>query len=289
MNDPNRDNKFSEYSFRYYEQLADYTNNHFFSSNILGLTFSGDKRDHPLNPTKGHFTSIATDGWNIFMSLSDLSGIARYARFQFAHFHFFSLAKNLVLATKFKAGHIMQLDDNSVIPFDRQFFAGGANSVRGWPARQLHYSYRNTQNASNTEDFNSDQFEFDSDIVGSSTLVEGSIEFRYHFNRPTNLSSQLADQISSIGFTGFIDFGNAFGWYAESPDRQTSLDPIDYFTKLAVSIGAGLRYDMPIGPLRADVAFPFFGPKVGTSNYMTYTFSEAFKSPVFYIGIGHAF
>lgn len=289
MEDPDRDNKFSEYSFRYYEQLSDYTNDHYFSSNILGLTFSGDKRDHPLNPTKGHFTSIATDGWNIFMPLSDLSGIARYARFQFAHFHFFSMSKNLVIATKFKAGHIIQLDENSVIPFDRQFFAGGANSVRGWPARQLHYSYRNTQNATNNETFNTEQFEFDSDIVGSATLIEGSIEFRYHFSKPSNINSQIADQISSIGFTGFIDFGNAFGWYAESPDRQTAPDPIDYLQKLAVSMGVGLRYDMPIGPLRLDVAFPFLGPKIGNSNYMTYNLSEAIKSPVFYLGIGHAF
>ncbi len=289
MEDPTRENKFSEYSFRYYEELSDYTNNHFFSSNILGLTFSGDKRNHPLNPTKGHFTSIATDGWNIFMPLSDLSGIARYARFQFAHFHFFSLSKNLVMATKFKAGHIIQLDENSVIPFDRQFFSGGANSVRGWPARQLHYSYRNTQNATDKEDFNSEQFEFDSDIVGSSTMIEGSVEFRYHFSKPTNINSQLADQISSIGFTGFIDFGNAFGWYAESPEKQTTADPIDYLQKLAVSVGFGLRYDTPIGPLRVDVAFPFLGPKIGESNYQAYTLSGALKSPVFYLGLGHAF
>ncbi len=289
MDDPTRENKFSEYSFRYYEHLSDYTNNHFFSSNILGLTFSGDKRDHPLNPTTGHFTSIATDGWNIFMPLSDLSGIARYARFQFAHFQFFSLSKNLVMATKFKAGHIIQLDENSVIPFDRQFFAGGANSVRGWPARQLHFSYRNNQNATDNTGFNTDQFEFDSDIVGSSTLIEGSIEFRYHFSKPSNINSQLADQISSIGFTGFVDFGNAFGWYAESPELETQAEPIDYLKKLAVSMGFGFRYDMPIGPLRLDVAFPFLGPKIGESNYYTYNLSEALKSPVFYFGIGHAF
>ncbi len=289
MNDQTRDNKFSEYSFRYYEQLADYTNNHFFSSNIIGLTFSGDKRNHPFNPTSGHFTSIATDGWNIFMPLSDLSGIARYARFQFAHFHFFSLSNNFVIATKLKAGVILQLDENSVIPFDRQFFAGGANSVRGWPARQLHYTYRNTQNADDEEAFNTDQFQFDSDIVGSSTLVEGSIEFRYHFSKPANLSTQLADQISSIGFTGFIDFGNAFGWFAESPDKATNVDPVDYLSKLAVSMGFGFRYDLPIGPLRVDVAFPFLGPKIGESNYTSYKLSDALQSPVFYLGIGHAF
>lgn len=89
-------------------------------------------------------------------------------------------------------------------------------------------------------------------IVGGKSLIEGSVELRARFTE-------------TIGAVVFVDAG----YVEESSFPEFSGD-------LKVGLGAGLRYNTGLGPIRFDVAVPLNrGP--------------ADPSVAFYVGIGQAF
>jgi outer membrane protein assembly factor BamA len=67
--------------------------------------------------------------------------------------------------------------------------------------------------------------------IGGNSLIEGSVEFRFPI-------------IGQVGGTAFIDFGNVF-----IPKFTYRLDELKY------TVGGGLTYMTPIGPVRAELAY----------------------------------
>lgn len=264
-------------AFLLYQDLSDYLNvnqYHLFTSNIIGLSLTGETRNNPFSPTNGYFTFVGLDGWNPIFFPKEVSGLARYLRFQFTHLQFFKLTPTTTLGLKARFGGIQLLEqDNSYVPIDRQFFCGGANSVRAWPSRQLRYS-----NFTSDSVDNDNTFLFLQNFIGNGVLIEGSIEFRFGFPKPPGLNQFLQNLVENIKTTLFLDFGNAFHWFLSNEDIEVK--PLDYITKLAVGAGIGLRYETPIGPLRVDFAVPIYDPLY---------IRKPFKSVTFNFGLGHAF
>lgn len=264
-----------------YYYLKDDKEYHLLTSNIFGFSIISDHRNHPFSPTSGDYTFISLEGWNFFLAHPTIAGISKYYRFQFLHTHFWPMKKNLVLATKGRIGFIRFLDsDNNYISIERQFFAGGANSIRGWPARRLHYS-----NYNQDENFSRTSYNFLSDIVGSAGIFESSVELRYKFQRPKGWNKTIANQIANLGITAFADVGNAYHWLI---DDSTDTRFVDYFTKLAWAFGIGLRYSTPIGPVRIDFALPIYGPVYGKDPFI-FRRNDVFEDMQIHFGIGHAF
>lgn len=267
----------------YYADLDDFLkdDSKLLTSNLIGLSFIGESRNNPFNPTDGSYTFIGLDGWNMFLAHQSIAGLAKYFRFQFTRSDYFSSNNLAVHATKIRFGGIKLVDQNQdYVPTNRQFFAGGSNSVRGWQARKLHYSVIEPDSNLSQADY-----DFISNIVGSAALIEGSYEFRYQFQRPSDVSDLIAEQIDKLGFAAFVDFGNAFDWFAEDSTQTTFSD---YFTKLAWAVGAGFRYDTPIGPIRVDFALPVYGPVFGKDERI-WRRRNALSDYTIHLGIGHAF
>ena len=166
---------------------------------------------------------------------------------------------------------------NAFVPFERQFFAGGANSVRGWPARELRYYTSNILN--NFEDMNTKDYAIN--YIGSRTLIEGSCEFRKSLANLPGINENLNWLFNDIWATFFVDIGNTFGWYLEDEIADLKKNKLtDYITKLAVATGVGLRYETPVGPIRIDIGFPIYDPM---------KIKNALSDYVIHFGIGHAF
>jgi len=253
------------------------------TANLFGISAVGDRRNNPFSPTSGYFLYSSAEMTNYAFSFMG-AGLAKMIRINGQLSYFYSTNNLSVYAFKFRGGAIKLLESgNSYVPIDRQFFAGGANSVRGWGTRQLHYS-----NKKPSADLSESEYEFLSNVLGSGVLIEGSLEFRYRFERYKNFSDFIAEQIANIGVTAFIDFGNAFHWFAEESDSATDIKPLDYITKLAWATGMGFRYETPIGPLRLDLALPVYGPVFGKSDLIINR-NNVLGDLQFYIGIGHAF
>ena len=256
---------------------------HIFTSNLITLMLSGDNRNHPFAPTKGSFTFIGIDGFNIFLSHPAISGGAKFFRLQTQHTKFWQLSKSLVLGAKGKVGLTYLFNEaNTFVPQDKQFFAGGANSVRAWSARQLRYTNVNLNYIDSLFGESSTLTNFANIFVGSKSVIEGSVELRRKLSDVPGLSENIVWIFNDLEVGLFLDVGNAFGWYLEDVNNQTNIKLTDYFTKLAVATGAGIRYLTPIGPIRLDFALPVYDP---LSIKKPFSFSEL----TFVFAIGHAF
>jgi outer membrane translocation and assembly module TamA len=95
---------------------------------IARFTTSGlvDRRDDPFNPARGWFAAssleYSTEGIG-----SDLKFLKNFAQYS----HFVSAGRGLVVASAARFGVARTFGDEVLIPSER-FYAGGANSVRGY-------------------------------------------------------------------------------------------------------------------------------------------------------------
>ncbi len=241
---------------------------------FVGFTLAGDQRDNPFSPSKGQFV-------NLLMELG--LGISQFARLQAVGTKFFSLNSQNVIAFKQRFGHTHFFSESTYISIDRMFFAGGSNSVRAYASRRLHDNIDDSQGKSNEDEITK---EFLANVIGSATLIEGSLEWRYHFTEPDWLIPVLARQVGYSGVTTFLDWGNAFNRYGSDRFGKTSFT--DYFTGLAVGAGFGYRYDTPVGPFRIDIATPIFDPTRSTNRFIVGR-PNILGNLSLHIGLGHAF
>ena len=249
-----------------YSSLQDYEG--FLTLSTMSLRAVGDKRDNPINPSEGYYLNGSFE----FPTLDVLSD---YVRMQLKVYKYFGLSEQLTSAFKLNVGQIfLNFDSDYYVPFDRQFFAGGANSVRGWASRALRYDARSK------EEFGIDNlYGFVENFVGSTSIFETSAELRYKFERPEYFGEFLADQIASLGVVGFVDVGNSYDWLVNNSRSDVKVD--NFFSTLAVSVGGGVRYFTPVGPLRLDFAAPVYDPS-GNVNFSV-------KYLRYHIGLGHSF
>ncbi len=162
----------------------------------------------------------------------------RYSNYFKADFDFrkyVHLNKNNVIAVRGYVGGALPLDKNSVIPFEKLFFSGGANSVRGWQQRTLgpgkYYDEENFY-----------------DRLGELKL-EGSLEYRF--------------PISSV-FKGaaFVDVGNI--WNIKNENTEANFNVGTFYEQIAVSPGLGIRLDFDFFLFRVDTAYPMKSPREST-------------------------
>ena len=127
---------------------------------------------------------------------------------------------------------------NSVeIPYIKQFFSGGNNSLRGFRSRTVGPGTYTTPNSAN----------FVPDQTGD-IKFEVNTEFRPHITGP-------------LYGAVFLDAGNI--WLAN--DTTYTHKPGSQFTskflnQLAIDVGVGMRLDITVFVIRLDVAFPIRKP-----------------------------
>jgi outer membrane protein assembly factor BamA len=268
------------------------TQSSIWSAAVIGGSFLSEHRDFQLSPKSGNFSMLSIEA-------AGLLGIAEYLRLQFTHLQFFSrnLHPNKVHAVKTKVGLIFNDGESKekYVPFEKQFFCGGANSNRGWIARSLHSSkitpVTNGQ-AQSDGVINQSDYDLYSNIYGSAGLFELSYEYRYNIKAPNGISRAMANQLSSLGVVAFCDIGNAYSWFFDKDDKPESYsigNMAKFFVdNLAVSMGFGLRYDTPIGPIRLDFGFPIYGPVFGKPNFILNRY-YVLEDVAIHFGIGHSF
>lgn len=129
--------------------------------------------------------------------------------------------------------------NSNELPYIKQFFSGGNNSVRAFRARTLGPgTFRDKRADSLKGGFYPDQ-------TGDIKL-EFNTEFRPHLYGP-------------IYGALFVDAGNV--WLKnEDPERPGAKFGKDFLKQLAVGAGAGIRVDIQLFVIRLDVAIPLRSP-----------------------------
>jgi len=163
-----------------------------------------------------------------------------YEKFDFILTYTRVINKNNAFAMRFIFGMAVPYKKGTVIPFERSFFVGGANSMRGWTFRQLgpggYYS----------EEKNIER-------VGDMKL-EMNLEYRGPIYR-------------AFKFGLFSDIGNVWllSKYENMPNAEFRFN--SFYKQIAVCVGVGLRLDFKFFLIRLDYGLPLYDPSKPVDNY----------------------
>ncbi|HTN46139.1 MAG TPA: BamA/TamA family outer membrane protein [Flavipsychrobacter sp.] len=218
-----------------------------FSGNILGLAQGAN---NPENPNK----IIGTP-------------YAQYMKYQIDGRYYLNYAvhQNNMWASRLLFGYGYPYGNSSQLPNIKQFFSGGASSLRGFRSRLVGPGTYNEQY------LNPGQQQQFVETLGDIKL-EFSSEFRTHIYQFIN---------SAV----FIDAGNI--WTRnEDPRFPGSKFTSRFYKQLAVDAGAGLRLDFSILILRLDLAVPLRRPWLPEGQEWDW---DKNTKPVFNLAIGYPF
>lgn len=155
---------------------------------------------------------------------------------------------------------LLGTDTNKTLPFFKQYFGGGSNSMRGWPVRGIG------PGGKALPAFNSNKTIFN-DRTGDMQL-EGNIEYRYDIARIIPNTLTLRGAL-------FVDAGNI--WNLRNTKLDGSIDSAQFqfknvYKQLGVSAGTGFRLDFNYLILRFDLGFRFKRPEL-------YYINDGWKAP----------
>lgn len=204
-------------------------------------------------------TKKETDG---FFKLFNVR-YAQYVRGEYntSYNQIFDKNNRLVFHAGLGAG--LPFGNANIIPYERRFYSGGANSVRGWKESELGPGVYNRIDRS--RDYNQ---------VGDLKL-DLNMEYR-------------AKMFWLIEGALFIDAGNIWtinDYSTEQPGGQFKFD--SFYKQIAMSYGAGIRADFSFFIFRFDMGVRLFDPvETGSERWRTAPKSDDFA---FHIAIGYPF
>ncbi len=168
-------------------------------------------------------------------------------------------------ASRFFAGAGLPYGNSRALPFEKQYFGGGANSIRAWQVRSLGPgSFDN----------------FVPSFINQTAEIKLEMNTEYRFDLFWILEGAL-----------FIDAGNIWT-IKEDPDRPGARFRFNKFLDdMAIGSGAGLRVDIQFVLLRADLGIKLRDPSIQQGSKWIranrpYNFRDDFT---FTLGIGYPF
>lgn len=161
---------------------------------------------------------------------------AQDVKLDFDYTHLFQFDKRNALALHAGLGVAYPYGNSTVLPFEKRYFSGGANSVRGWSVRELG--------------------------PGKFKGTDGRIDF---INQTGDVKLDLNAEYRSSLFWKlqgalFIDAGNIWTLrnYAEQPGGQFKFT--EFYKQIAASYGMGLRLNFDYFILRFDMGMKAINP-----------------------------
>ena len=182
---------------------------------VGSISLSWDTRDNRFDPTRGVVVFSAAD-----LAGGVLAGDKEFYRIQGGVSTYLPHFNRLVLESRVRAGIVDDYSDTPEVPIFERFFAGGANTVRGFRERRV-----------GPRDATSN------DPIGGEAVLIATLE---------EVMTIVQDERGKPILKGsvFWDVGNVWrrvNEFGESVESGT---------------GVGMRVNTPIGPVRVDVGFP---------------------------------
>ena len=192
----------------------------------FGVTYARDRRDNPGDAKHGTFNTV-----DVSYAAIPLGSSASFFRGFFQNSSFYSFGRDFVFARSVRfglevpTGKTMQVD----IPLPERLFAGGGTSLRGFGLNQAGPRDPVTGFP-----------------IGGSGLLIFNQELRFPMKLPL-IGSRLGGTLFYDGGNVYSEVSNiSFAW------KAPSLTDLDYFSH---TVGFGLRYPTPIGPVRVDFGY----------------------------------
>jgi outer membrane protein insertion porin family len=226
----------------------------------FGVTWVHDKRDNPADATRGSFNSA-----DFGVADSYIGSSASFLRFYFQNSTYHPIKRRFSFARSIRFGALTPYRDTvsltfpppttlplpTVIPLPERFFAGGGTSLRGFALNQAGPRDAETGFP-----------------VGGQALLVLNQEFRFPMRLPYFGTA--------LGGAIFYDGGNVYSRLSRISFRTSTPAPtfdttdpanakcltncsneLNYF---AHTVGFGVRYATPVGPIRVDLGYQINRP-----------------------------
>lgn len=190
---------------------------------------------------------------------------AQYVRGDFDYSKSFRIDKNNSVAFHTALGIACPYGNSDQLPFEKRYFAGGANSVRGWSVRSLGPGAYNGKDK------------------GINFLNQsGDIKF------DLNLEYRAALFWKFSG-AAFVDAGNIWTIkkYKDQPDGEFRIDK--FWKQIALSYGIGLRMDANFFIVRFDAGMKAIDPAYTGHDHYPITHHSFNRDFAFHFAVGLPF
>jgi len=217
-------------------------------------------------------------GWyiNPNIEFSGVGGLGtyRYDKFFIDLRRYFHLSKKLQFAIKTHIGFI-NVEKADDIPAAVRLYAGGTSSVRGWFLDDL-----GPKRVRFNDDGSFDRFV----PIGGKALFSFSTELRKQIDFP----------FKGLGFATFLDGGQIWRGISEINVMRTfgfTTDVIEgtKYNGIQYSVGGGLSYETPIGPIRIDIAYKLNPTEADLAIFEGHSYAGPIKRWAIHFSIGHPF
>lgn len=183
-----------------------------------------------------------TEGWYLRLNneFAGVGGDEHFFRTNLGGGKYFNLGEQWVLSVSGSVGYIFGIDDT--IRINERYFLGG-DSLRGFSTAGI-----------GARDLNGD-------ALGGKWMYSSTVQLDFPLGLPQEL-----------GVTGkiFSDIG------ALGPTEEIAGERIDYDATPRMSIGAGLTWRSPFGPLSLDLGFPVLKQDYDDIEYFRFNFGTRF-------------
>ncbi len=224
----------------------------------MGASYSSifKNPDHGPNVTKERSFKLNIEESGLTplgLLLSNIKVLRRYAKLDAEYKYTINHKKNAWVFRGF-VGIGIPLFKDSALPFFKQFYGGGSNSMRGWPIRGIgRGSQKLNPLIANTNTFN--------DRTGD-LQIEINAEFRHDIAR-------LIPNLLNLKGAVFFDFGNIWNFKSSKPpgiEDETQFKFKNFMKDVGFSAGYGFRFDFTYLVLRTDFGFRFKRPETSDVN-----------------------
>ncbi len=240
----------------------------------LSYTYTYDRNFGPDNTFNWSFT--AQEAGNLFWSVYELCGSKGEKKLFGTPFSQFIKGTTQVvygrrlwgdnwLVSRVALGAAYAYGNSSQVPYSEQFYVGGANSIRAWTVRKLGPgSYRAPADQRNGYFDQTGTFKF-----------ELNTEYRFPIVGPLHGAV-------------FIDAGNVWLLKKDPLRPGGELKASTFLKDIALGTGVGLRFDISMLILRADLGIGIHAPyDTGKKGY--YNMTSFKNSLAFHLAIGYPF
>lgn len=167
---------------------------------------------------------------------------SQYVRAEATYGRTFAFGKDdmFSVATRLYGGFGYAYGNSMALPFEQHFFAGGANSMRGWQARNLGPGGAVIDRSFSIPNQSGDM------------RLEANVEFRFPI---------------SGNFKGavFLDAGNVWNLKVEDDETEDAAGVFrlkDFYKTAGLNTGFGIRYDLNLVLIRLDVGLILHDPRM---------------------------
>ena len=251
---------------------------------IPALTLIRDRRDSPLESTKGSFNTLDAG-----VAASYFGSEADFSRILAQNTNYYTFGKNRPPGKRFVFARSTRIGiqnpfgktvivepnetppvDASLIPLPERFLSGGGNSHRGFGLNQAGPRDLKTGFPLGGSALFLNQFEVRLPPVDL-PIVGNNISFAF-FHDMGNVFAKPGDMVN-----------NLFHWRQKSPElclHQDTYTQCD-FNYISHAIGIGVHYKTPIGPIRFDFGYNLNPPAFPSFDTVTNTVTGISSSTQF--------